>query len=218
MEIVWFGLSCFHLRDRDVRIVTDPFDGSLGNDMPHVQADIVTVSHNHPHHNHVAAVQGQFKVLDSPGEYEIRSVFITGIATYPTRREASAQELEVLRNVVYVFEFGGLTLCHLGDLAQIPPQEEVQALNTVNVLMVPVGGGENNLNAAKAAEIVSLVEPSLVIPMHYQTGGLPLELDGVDRFLKEMGMGHTEPVDVLKVTEASLPQETQVVVLNQRLR
>ena len=215
MEIAWLGHSCFYLRDREVGIACDPFDRSLGHELPRLQADIVTVSHDHPHHNHVQAVHGDAKVIDSPGEYEVRSVFVTGIATYAARRSAG-DETQPQRNIIFVFEFGGLTVCHLGDLAQVPPQEQVQALNTVDVLLVPVGGGENSLNAAKAAEIVSLVEPRLVIPMHYQTGSLPLQLDGVDRFLKEMGVAHSEPVDVLKVSEASLPQETQVVVLRSK--
>jgi L-ascorbate metabolism protein UlaG (beta-lactamase superfamily) len=213
MEIMWFGHSCFRLRDRDVCVVTDPFDSSLGFALPRLQADIVTVSHDHPHHGYVPAVTDDAKVIDSPGEYEIRSVFITGIATYPTRPQVAGEDVKAQRNLIFVFEFDGLTVCHLGDLAHVPPQEQVQALNMVDVLIVPVGGGMNSLNAAKAAEIVSLVEPNLVIPMHYQTGTLPLDLDGVDRFLKEMGVARVEPVGVLKVSETSLPQETQVVVL-----
>jgi L-ascorbate metabolism protein UlaG (beta-lactamase superfamily) len=248
MEITWFGHSCFRLRDRDVRVITDPFDESLGYALPSTQADIVTVSHDHPHHNCVQAVKGEYKVIDSPGEYEIRSVFITGIATYPPRhRQASEVAVapplalvcvpplggktgdyrclrkgaEARRNTIFVFEFGGVTVCHLGDLSHIPPQEQVQALSTVDVLMVPVGGGEDCLSAAQAVEIVGMIEPSLVIPMHYNhvsvpsgTDAVSMEMDRVDRFLKEMGVGRVEPMSVLKVTESTLPQETQVVVLS----
>lgn len=213
VEITWFGNSCFRLRDRDVSVVTDPFDASAGPGLSRLAADIVTVSCQHPLHNHSSAVQGDARLIDSPGEYEIRAVFITGIATYPPRRQEFEDDLSAQRNVVFVFEFGQLTVCHLGALAHTPPQDQVQALNTVDVLMVPVGGGERSLNATRAAEIVSLVEPKLVIPMHYQTGELLLQLDGVDRFLKEMGVGRVEPVDLVKVSENSLPQETQVVVL-----
>lgn len=216
MEITWFGHSCFRLRDRDVTVVTDPFDKTLGYELPRVRADIVTVSHDHPHHNHSAAVKGEFKVVDSPGEYEIQSVFITGIATYPSRRRRKdngngngGEE----RNVIFVFEFDGLTVCHLGDLAQVPTQTQVEALSNVDVLMVPVGGG-SSLNATQAAEIISLIEPYIVIPMHYKTSPISLKLDKVDKFLKEMGVARVEPVDVLKVSKSSLPEETQVVVLN----
>jgi L-ascorbate metabolism protein UlaG (beta-lactamase superfamily) len=212
MEITWFGHSCFRLRDRDVSVVTDPFDSSLGLPLPNVRADIVTISHDHPHHNYLATVKGEHRVVDSPGEYEIRSVFITGIATYPTRRSTEGPAPE--RNLIFVFEFDGLSVCHLGDLAQVPTQTQVEALSEVDVLMVPVGGAANSLNAAQAAEIVSLIEPSIVIPMHFRADAADAKTDPVDKFLKEMGVGRVEPVDGLRVTESSLPPETQVAVLN----
>jgi L-ascorbate metabolism protein UlaG (beta-lactamase superfamily) len=214
MDITWFGHSCFRLRDRAASVVTDPFDRSVGYGVPRVPADIVTVSHDHPHHNHSGAVKGEFKLVDSPGEYEIHSVFITGTATYPSGRRLDGESLEAERNVIFVFEFEGISVCHLGNLAQMPAQAQVQALSTVDVLLVPVGGGGSCLNATQAAEMVSLVDPRLVIPMHFKTDAIASKLDQVDRFLKEMGVGQVEPVDVLKVTESSLPQETRVVVLN----
>jgi L-ascorbate metabolism protein UlaG (beta-lactamase superfamily) len=226
MEITWFGHSCFRLRDRDATVVTDPFDKSLGYPLPRVRADIVTVSHDHPHHNYPNAVKGEFKIVNNPGEYEIKSVFITGIATYPSqRRRKNAGGGDNRRNIILVFQFDGLTVCHLGDLAQVPTQTQVEALSNVDVLMVPVGGGMS-LNAVQAAEVISLIEPYIVIPMHYvvpvrgktSVSSPPrsraVKLDKVDKFLKEMGVPRVEPVDVLKVTSSSLPQETQVVVLN----
>jgi L-ascorbate metabolism protein UlaG (beta-lactamase superfamily) len=216
MEITWYGHSCFRLRERDATVVTDPFDKTLGYDLPRVRADIVTVSHDHPHHNCVNAIKGDLKVVASPGEYEISSVFITGIATYPSRRRRKGEKDNGdgdERNVIFVFEIDGLTVCHLGDLAQVPTQTQVEALSNVDVLMVPVGGS-TSLNSAQAAEIISLIEPYIVIPMHYKTGAISLKLDGVEKFLKEMGTPRIEPVDSLKVTKSGLPQETQVVVLN----
>jgi L-ascorbate metabolism protein UlaG (beta-lactamase superfamily) len=218
MEITWFGHSCFRLRDRDATVITDPFDKSLGYGLPRVRADIVTVSHDHPHHNFAAAVRGDFKIVNSPGEYEIKSVFISGVATYPSKRRRRGEESESSddgRNVIFVFEFDGLTICHLGDLAQVPTQTQVEALSDVDVLTVPVGGG-TSLNATQAAEIISLIEPYIVIPMHYKTSTISLKLDKVDKFLKEMGAPRIEPKDVLKVTKSSLPPETQVVVLNHK--
>ena len=218
MEITWYGHSCFRLRDRDATVVTDPFDKTLGYDLPRVRADIVTVSHDHPHHNNAQAVKGELKVVDGPGEYEIKSVFINGIATYRSRRGGKGQkdgDGGDERNVIFVFEFDGLSVCHLGDLAQVPAQTQVEALSNVDVLLVPVGGS-TSLNAAQAAEIISLIEPYIVIPMQYKTSAISLKLDGVQKFLKEMGTPRIEPMDGLKVTKSSLPQETQVVVLNHK--
>ena len=217
MEITWFGHSCLRLRDRDVAVITDPFDKSLGYELPRARADIVTVSHDHPHHNYLPAVKGEFKVVDNPGEYEIKSVFITGIAHYPTRRQRKGDvNEEPQRNIIFVFEFDGLTVCHLGGLTQVPTQTQVEELSNVDVLLVPVGGGAS-LNAAQAAEIISLVEPYIAVPIHYNTGTTPAgvaKLDAVDKFLKEMGVARVEPIDTLKVTKGSLPEETQVVVLS----
>ena len=218
MEVTWYGHSCFRLRERDATVVTDPFDKTLGYELPRVRTDIVTVSHDHPHHNYAKAVKGDFNVVDGPGEYEIKSVFITGIATHPSRRRNTSNEDGDNgdgRNVIFVFEFNGLTICHLGNLAQVPTQTQVEALSNVDVLLVPVGGS-TSLNAAQAAEIISLIEPYVVIPMHYKTSAISLKLDEVQKFLKEMGTPRIEPVDVLKVTRSSLPQETQVVVLNHK--
>ena len=161
-------------------------------------------------------MKGDFKVVNSPGEYEIKSVFITGIATYPSQRQGKGDEKsESQRNVIFVFEFNGLSFCHLGDLAQVPTQTQVEALSNIDVLLVPVGGG-TSLNAAQAAEIISLIEPYIIIPMHYKTSTVSLKLNTVDKFLKEMGAPRIEPIDVLKITKSNLPQETQVVVLNHK--
>jgi L-ascorbate metabolism protein UlaG (beta-lactamase superfamily) len=117
------------------------------------------------------------------------------------------------RNTLYVFDYEGITVAHLGDLLEVPTQSEVEALGTVNVLLLPVGGG-NSLNAAKAAEVVSTIEPNIVIPMHYATDKAKVKLEPLSKFLKEMGLGKIDPLPSLKATRSSLPQETKVVVLD----
>ena len=210
MEITWFGHSCFRLRDRDATVVTDPFDKTLGYELPRVRADIVTVSHDHPHHSHPSAVKGDFKVVNSPGEYEIKSVFITGIATYPSHRQGKGDEKsENQRNVIFVFEFNGLSFCHLGDLAQVPTQTQVEALSNIDVLMVPVGGG-TSLNAAQAAEIISLIEPYIVIPMHYKIGGLSLPIDNLDAFLEKSVYKILKVGNEIDFDKTDIPKETEI--------
>jgi L-ascorbate metabolism protein UlaG (beta-lactamase superfamily) len=116
-------------------------------------------------------------------------------------------------NTLYVFDYDGVTVAHLGDIRRVPSQTEIEALGTVHIALVPVGGG-GGLNAAKAAEVVSLLEPSILIPMHYHTPASQVKLAPLGKFLKEMGLGEVEAVDSLKMTRSSLPEETKVVVLN----
>jgi L-ascorbate metabolism protein UlaG (beta-lactamase superfamily) len=191
-------------------IVTDPFDSdAVGFEPLKLRADIVTVSHDAPGHNFISAVKGTSHQIDNPGEYEIGGVFITGVQTDANGKKA----VEKPRNTLYVFDFDGVTVAHLGDLRQVPTQGEVEALGTVNVVLVPVGGG-NGLNAAKAAEVISLIEPDIVIPMHYGHENSKVTLDPLSKFLKEMGLAAPETVPSLKVTRSSLPSETKVIVLD----
>ena len=155
------------------------------------------------------SVRGDAKVLSRPGEYEIKGVFITGIQTW---RGAGVQGEAKEENTVFVFEFGGLTVCHLGELAKVLTQAQVESMPNINVLMVPVGGG-GSLDADKAAEVISLLEPNIVVPMHYLTPYVNLKLDPLSKFLKEMGVTEHAPQESLRITRADLPQETQVVVL-----
>ncbi|MGD8403241.1 MAG: MBL fold metallo-hydrolase [Anaerolineales bacterium] len=211
MEITWYGHSCFRLTERGMAsVVTDPFDNSsIGYNPLKLKADIVTVSHDASGHNYTKAVKGTSHVITGPGEFEIGDVFITGVQT----NGRSKKNEDELRNTLFVFDYDGITVAHLGDLKQVPTQTQVEALGTVNVALVPVGGG-GGLNAAKAAEVISLLEPNIVIPMHYTTKDVKLKLDSLDKFLKEMGLGTTEAEDSIKVTKTGLPQETRVVVLN----
>ncbi|MFZ5904304.1 MAG: MBL fold metallo-hydrolase [Chloroflexota bacterium] len=212
MEITWYGHSCFRLTERNfAAVVTDPFDSkTIGYEPLKLKADIVTVSHDAAGHNNTDAVKGASHVIDGPGEFEIGGVFITGVQTDSAAKKKSA---EPTRNTLYVFDYDGITVAHLGDLKQVPSQAEVEALGTVNVALVPVGGG-GGLNAAKAAEVISLLEPNIVVPMHYSTPDVKVSLDSLNKFLKEMGLGKTAPQPSLKVTRSGLPDETHVVVLD----
>ncbi len=214
MEITWYGHSCFRLTERNfATVVTDPYDSkAIGYEALKLKAEIVTVSHAAPGHNNVDAVKGTTHIIDGPGEFEIGSVFITGVQTdssgSPKKKAGNGN-----RNTLYVFDYDGITVAHLGDLQQVPSQAEIEALGTVNVALVPVGGG-GGLNAAKAAEVVSLIEPNIVIPMHYATPDVKISLDALNKFLKEMGLGKIDAQPSLKVTRTGLPSETHVVALD----
>lgn len=209
MEITWYGHSCFRLTERGLAtVVTDPYDARVvGYETLRLKADIVTVSNDNPAHNFLSAVKGDVHPITGPGEYEIGGVFITGIQTNGHGKKDEP------RNTLYVLDYNGLTVAHLGLLNRVPTQTEIEALGPVKIALVPIGGGEG-LNSAKAAEVISLLEPNIVIPMMYAIPGASLKLDTLSKFLKEMGLAEPESMPSLKATGASsLPQETRVIVL-----
>jgi len=211
MEITWYGHSCFRITERGMAtVVTDPYDHEqIGYGPLKLKADIVTVSHAAPGHNHLSAVKGSSWQITGPGEYEIGGVFLTGVPTYGKSSTNAADG----RNMVYVFDYNGVTVAHLGDMPKVPSRTEIEALGPLDVALVPVGGGKS-LNAAKAAEVISLIEPGIVIPMHYGTPAVQVKLNSINQFLKEMGLGtQVEEQPSLKISQSSVPDETRVMVL-----
>lgn len=208
LEITWYGQSCFRIAERGrMTVITDPFSNAIGLETPRLKGDLVTISHDTPGHNAVDVVKGARRVLRGAGEYEISGVFITGIATPAVDADPPRQ------NIAYLFDYDSLNVLHLGDLTHVPDRSFVQELGEINVLMIPVGGG-NGLRAADAAEVVALLEPHYVVPMHYALPGLSLELDPVDKFLKAMGVSKPIEMESLKLTTSDLPEQTQVIVLH----
>jgi L-ascorbate metabolism protein UlaG (beta-lactamase superfamily) len=208
MEITWLGYSCFRLKGKQTTIVTDPFPPDLGYSLGKLTADIVTISHQHRGHSYIQGVGGEPKVLTGPGEYEINGVVTLGLQSYHDN-ESGAQKG---KNTIFVFEIDDVVICHLGDLGHTLTTEQIAKIDSLDVLLVPVGG-VSTIDAAHAAEIVRRVEPKIVIPMHYKTLVLKRELAPVDRFLKEMGVKEAVPQPKLTVNKASLPLTLQVVVL-----
>ena len=210
MEISWLGHSCFHLRGKNVTLITDPFSPQLDRSLGKISAPIVTISHNHPGHNYAVGVDGSPRVVRGPGEYEISDVLITGVASY--HDDKHGQELG--RNTIYVIHMDDLVICHLGDLGHILQEEQLEEVADADLLLVPIGG-QHTINATQAAEVISQVEPHIVIPMHYSpTIGDAVNL--LDKFCREMGIEAINPQPKLSITRSALPAETQVVILSIR--
>ncbi len=210
MEITWYGQSCFRMTERaTLAVVTDPYSADAGLEPPKLKADVVTISRDHPRHNNINAVigaqRGDVRKITGPGEYEMGGVFITGVAMRPEKKGANQ------KCTVYAFNFDGLSVAHLGGLSFVPTQSQIDALETVDVLLVPISG-DDELNPAQAAEVISMIEPSLVVPMGY---GLKSK-DSLNKFLKEMGLTNPQMQDALKVTRSSLPEDTQVILLEMK--
>ncbi|MEK7587615.1 MAG: MBL fold metallo-hydrolase [Patescibacteria group bacterium] len=204
MDITYLGHSSFKLRGKTSVVVTDPYDPTVvGLKFPkHTTADIVTVSHDHQDHNAVGELEGESFVVNGPGEYEIKGVGVVG--------------LSVDKNTVYRIEIDGVSVVHLGDVGHVLTADQVDSLDGVDVLIVPVGG-VYTVDAAGAAQIVHEVEPSIVIPMHYGRPELNQKTLGglapVAAFLKEMGKEGVQSQPKLVITKEKIPEEMQVVVL-----
>ncbi len=182
-------------------------------------ASIVTVSHGDEHHSFAGGVNGEPFVVDGPGEYEIADVLISGVRTGKPIMAGSngANGAPHKRNTAYVMEVDGLRICHLGDLSETLSDEQIEHLGTVDVAMVPVGGG-HVIGPTKAAEVVSQLEPNLVIPMHYRIAGTKSEeLEPVERFMREMGSKSVEAVPKVSLgAKGGLPTDMQVVVMEHK--
>ncbi len=209
MNINWLGHSCFVIKGTRTTVITDPFSPDSGYSLGKAAGDIVTVSHQDAGHSNFSGVNGEPKLISGPGEYEISGVLIIGMATFHDDEKGDKRG----KNTVYLMEIDEISVCHLGDLGHALNDEQVEELDNIDVLMLPVGG-TSTLNAAEAAEVVRQIEPKIVIPMHYQTDAYNGELEPVDRFLKEMGVTGLEPQSRLTITKSNLPLSTQVFLLN----
>jgi L-ascorbate metabolism protein UlaG (beta-lactamase superfamily) len=210
LDVTWLGHGCFRMRGRNAAVVTDPYPPAIGLKLQRMDADLVTVSHEHDNHNYTQAVREAYEIR-GPGEYEVAGVSVIGFPTYHDAEKGA----KAGRNTVYLIEIDGVRVCHLGDLGHRLDDTDAETVASVDVLLVPVGG-RTAINAVQAAEVVRQLEPRYVVPMHYAIPGLKVELDPIDRFLKEMGVTVSEPQPKLSVQASSGEYETKVVVLEPR--
>lgn len=213
MKIAWYGQSCFKLlvktnNGNKVTVITDPFSKEIGLTPSRGGADIVLVSHDHYDHNNVKAVSGEPFIIDGPGEYDVKGVFIKGI--YSFHDNSKGEERGV--NTIYVIEAENMKVCHLGDLGQKELSgNQLDKIGEVDILMVPVGG-VYTINGSEAVQIINSIEPSIVIPMHYKVPRLNIKLNDVDKFLEEIGV-KKETVEEFSVQKKDLTEEEMKVVV-----
>lgn len=193
-------------------IVCDPYNTKgTGLRLPRtLAANILTISRDNDLHNNTEAVAKPDLIITEPGEYEKGGVFVYGISSKSDKSEEKAEK-EAL-SIIFRYEFDDIVVAHLGDLTHGLTDEALSALEKVDILILPVGGGES-LDYKKAVEIANQIEPRVIIPMHYQMPGLTVKLDSVDKFLKEYG-AKAETMNKLKIAKKDLPEEdTRVVIL-----
>lgn len=215
MDIYWGGQALVRLKGKNASVMIDPYESEFtGLKLPKdLSADVVLISHNHNDHNNAKAVTspsvGEVMVFDKPGEYEVGGVVITGIDSFHDDSNGSQRG----KNIIFHMLFDGLNIVHVGDLGQSKlTEEQLAQIGEVDILFIPVGA-VYTINGQVASEIVSQLEPKIIIPVHFKIEGLKFELEGVENFLKEMGAENVVPQPKLSITKEKLPEEPQIVVL-----
>lgn len=212
MTIQFFGASCFKITTKigndEIAIITDPYSEKVGKLPRSFAANILTVSRKtHEHHNDVEAVAEGAFLIDSPGEYEVKGIPIYGTPSLHETKEAK----DYHKNTIFHFLVDDIRVVHLGGLSQPLTDDQLAQIGEVDVLMIPVGGGDV-LAAAAAADLVARMEPRVVIPMHYKMKDLTLAAGAVEPFIKEVGSKVIE-TDKWKVAKKDLPQDETFIVL-----
>ena len=215
MQIIWHGQSCFQIissqgKNSHVNIVVDPFDEEIGLRLPKLEADIVLVTHQHHDHNNVKAVSGNPFLVSGPGEYEVKEAFIQGISSFHDALGGKERG----NNTIYTIDVEDIKICHLGDLGQKElTSEQVEKIGDVDILMIPVGG-VYTISAKEAVKIMSQIEPNIIIPMHYQIPKLKIKLEGLDKFLKTMGIKKIDASPKLTIKKKDIsPEEAKIIIL-----
>jgi len=217
MEISYIGHSCFKIKGKDTSLVIDPYDPEMiGYKLPKLKADIVLLSHEHDDHAYSEGVEEYKLLIDTPGEYEMAGTFIYGIKTYHDGQKGKQRG----DNTIFQINIDGFSLLHLGDLGHELSADTLEKLTDIDVLMVPVGG-TFTIDAKSAVQVISAVDPLMIIPMHYKTDDLvdtlKKELDDVKVFLEEIGIegNGVKQTDKLSLRSRSdIPEESEVYILS----
>ena len=209
MTITWYGHSCFRLESKDISVLIDPFSAEIGLRPPKIKNEVVLVSHQHPDHNNIEGMPEESFLAKGPGEYEVKGVFIRGIQSFHDKSQGRDRGL----NTIYSIKMEDLSVVHLGDLGQEKlSEEQIEKMGDVDILMIPVGG-TYTVNYKEAVEVIHEIEPKIVIPMHYNVPGLKIDLDGPEKFLKEIGLTPEKAEKSYKIQKKNLPAEEMKLVI-----
>ena len=197
MKITWLGHSSFLVEDsKGKKLLTDPFEPSIGYSIYKGAADIVTISHHHFDHDYVNEIKGNPIICDKLGDFNYCDIPIYGLPSFHDKvRGAKRGE-----NTIFVLEMDGFRLCHLGDLGHTLLPEDIDKIGKIDVLFIPVGGNFT-LDSSEAAVIAKAIGSHIVIPMHYKTPLLSFPLAGVEGFITEMKNGENINSSSLIITE-----------------
>ncbi|MBQ2083526.1 MAG: MBL fold metallo-hydrolase [Firmicutes bacterium] len=174
MRITYYGHSCFTLESQGFRVVVDPYrDYVPGYRALHLEADAVFCSHGHDDHAWVQAVTIRENAPADP-------FTVTEVAGF----HDDAQGAKRGPNTMRIFEAEGLKAVHLGDIGCMPPEADLEKLKGADVCLVPVGGFYT-IDAVQAKALMDILQPKIVIPMHFRLGDMGFaEIGTLDEFTK----------------------------------
>ena len=208
MIITLFGHSCFRIESKEGSILIDPFSKDIGLKPPRIKDDLVLVTHSHYDHNNVEDASGQTMVIDGPGEYEKNGIYVRGVLSYHDKSGGQERGL----NTIYVIKAEDMVVCHMGDFGQAEfEKNQLDNIGDVDILLLPVGG-KYTIDYKEAVSAVGKIGPKVVIPMHYKIKDLKLDIDGSDKFIKELGL-IPEKVDKYKIAKKNLPMEEMKLIV-----
>ncbi len=216
MKIEYFGHSCFRMTDsRGFRIVTDPYPEDVGFCMPHIEADLVTISHNHYDHNAIEKITGKYVAANKPGRYKAAGHVFEGIHCWHDPLQGQLRG----PSVAFKYKIDGLDVCHLGDLGERFEPEVAARFGHVDVLFIPVGG-VFTIDAKEAKQYADAIGAKIVIPMHYWTPGCTLNIDRVNEFTKRLRKDYIveKPLDAYEVPDLSTLEMPLVVIMERITR
>jgi L-ascorbate metabolism protein UlaG (beta-lactamase superfamily) len=210
MQLTWYGLSCFKIQSKDIIVITDPFQKTSGLTPLRTRADIVTISNDSENHNNIKDIKDNPFIIDGPGEYERKGVFIKGIASFHDNKEGE----ELGPNTVFIFEIEKIKICHLGALGHKLSSKQIERIDAVDILLAPVGE-KNTLKIGQLMDVINDIGPRIVVPMNYFDKRLKEKLNTHKDFLSEMGQENIKPEPKLTIKKKDMPtDETKIALLD----
>jgi len=206
LQIRWHGHACWEITD-NITLVTDPHDGrSIGIPAPNVTGDIILISHDHYDHNSVKTVEKEdSKIVTDERKRTIQGIEIQGIPSYHDEEKGAKRG----ENIIFKFIMDGIRFCHLGDLGHELDEETVQKIGEVDILFIPVGG-TFTIDSSQAWNVINMVKPKIIIPMHYKIGGLSLPITGIDTFLEQNKHKVISVGNEIEIDKEDLPSEPEI--------
>jgi L-ascorbate metabolism protein UlaG (beta-lactamase superfamily) len=213
MQIYWHGYSSVRIESKNGEkasvLVTDPFENESAIRFPRtLEPDIAVLGHQDRTRFNIEGLGNEPFIISDPGEYEVKGVFVNGI-----QDPAAGSGTE--RPVIYRIFSEGMSIAFMGLLHRKPTDMELEGLGNIDILLIPVGGGEA-FDAEMASDVISLVEPRVVIPLNYAIPGIKAKLGTVDQFCKHLGVCKREDMNKFKIQKKDLPAEDVLVAVLER--